>query len=257
MKYLQNLVMMLAAAPPFLSLPQAIDLSRNGDHQASERIMKQIKNGDATYNFYRMINLHQLNNKEGIRYADNLIHSFYEIPARYKDMAIILKADMETWKKKPDDLEDIAREMNDIQNRLKNNKGGPETRKKQEEVLARLKKKIDDLENPPKGDGAGDGDGKDEKDKDGKPIKGKGKKVAGKQQPGEPPPEAPNGQAQGTGQVDQKKVKEIAEVWGKLPEKERAKALVGLMKGMPPKDRAVIEAYLKELQKRSGEKPKR
>jgi hypothetical protein len=52
--------------------------------------------------------------------------------------------------------------------------------------------------------------------------------------------------------VDTKKVKEIAEVWGKLPEKERAQAIRDLTRGMPAKDRAVIEAYLKELQKRSG-----
>jgi len=52
--------------------------------------------------------------------------------------------------------------------------------------------------------------------------------------------------------VDTKRVKEIAEVWGKLPEKERARALVELTRGMPAKDRAVIEAYFKELAKKSG-----
>jgi hypothetical protein len=60
------------------------------------------------------------------------------------------------------------------------------------------------------------------------------------------------GTANGTGQVNEKKVKEIAEVWGKLPEKERAQAMRDLVRGMPAKDRAVIEAYLKELQKRSS-----
>ena len=51
--------------------------------------------------------------------------------------------------------------------------------------------------------------------------------------------------------MDKKKVKEIADVWGKLPEKERAKALVELTRGMPAKDRAVIEAYFKELAKKT------
>jgi len=51
--------------------------------------------------------------------------------------------------------------------------------------------------------------------------------------------------------VDKRKVKEIADVWGKLPEKERAKALVELTRGMPAKDRAVIEAYFKELAKKT------
>jgi hypothetical protein len=59
------------------------------------------------------------------------------------------------------------------------------------------------------------------------------------------------GTASGTGNVDQKKVKEIAEMWGKLPEKERAQALRELTRTMPPKDRAVMEAYFRELQNKS------
>jgi hypothetical protein len=58
------------------------------------------------------------------------------------------------------------------------------------------------------------------------------------------------GTANGKGEVDTKKVKEIADVWGKLPEKERAKALVELTRGMPAKDRAVIEQYFRELAKK-------
>lgn len=52
--------------------------------------------------------------------------------------------------------------------------------------------------------------------------------------------------------MDSTRVKEIAEVWGKLPEKERARALVELTRGMPARDRAVIEAYFKELAKKTG-----
>jgi hypothetical protein len=52
--------------------------------------------------------------------------------------------------------------------------------------------------------------------------------------------------------VDSKKIKEIAEVWGKLPEKERAQAMRDLTRGMPAKDRAVIDAYLRQLQMRSS-----
>jgi hypothetical protein len=60
------------------------------------------------------------------------------------------------------------------------------------------------------------------------------------------------GTANGSGNVDVKKVKEVAEMWGRLPEKERAAALRELTKTMPAKDRAVIEQYFKELQKKSG-----
>ena len=39
----------------------------------------------------------------------------------------------------------------------------------------------------------------------------------------------------------------MAEVWGKLPEKERAKALVGLTRELDPRYREAIEAYFKKL----------
>jgi hypothetical protein len=58
----------------------------------------------------------------------------------------------------------------------------------------------------------------------------------------------------GSGQVTNKRVKEIAEVWGTLPERERAQAMVELTRGMPAKDRMVIEEYFKQLQKRQSNK---
>ena len=62
----------------------------------------------------------------------------------------------------------------------------------------------------------------------------------------------PVGGQQGKGVVDIKKVKEIADVWGKLPEKERAEAMQELTRGLPPKDRAVIEEFLRRIQQRSA-----
>jgi hypothetical protein len=43
----------------------------------------------------------------------------------------------------------------------------------------------------------------------------------------------------------------MAEVWGKLPEKERAKAMLELTRDMPPRYREVIEKYFKELARNS------
>ncbi len=39
----------------------------------------------------------------------------------------------------------------------------------------------------------------------------------------------------------------MAEVWGKLPERERAKAMLELTRDMSPHYRDVIEKYFKEL----------
>lgn len=51
------------------------------------------------------------------------------------------------------------------------------------------------------------------------------------------------------GVIDMKKFKEYADVWGKLPEKERAKAMADLTRNMPAKYRDAIEAYFKHLEK--------
>ena len=51
----------------------------------------------------------------------------------------------------------------------------------------------------------------------------------------------------GPGMVDQKKLQHLAENWGKLPEKERAKAMMEMTKDLPPRYREVIENYFKTL----------
>lgn len=50
----------------------------------------------------------------------------------------------------------------------------------------------------------------------------------------------------GPGHVDAKKLKGLAEQWGKLPEKERAKALQDLTRNMPPRYREVVENYFRK-----------
>jgi acyl-CoA hydrolase len=49
------------------------------------------------------------------------------------------------------------------------------------------------------------------------------------------------------GEIDAKRLKEIADVWGKLPEKERAKAMLELTRDLPPRYRETIETYLKKI----------
>jgi hypothetical protein len=55
-----------------------------------------------------------------------------------------------------------------------------------------------------------------------------------------------------SGVVESKRVKEIANVWGTLPDKERARALLELTRQMPAKDRTIVEAYFKELNRRTS-----
>jgi hypothetical protein len=47
--------------------------------------------------------------------------------------------------------------------------------------------------------------------------------------------------------VDPKRLQGIAQQWGKMPEKERAKAMAELTRDMPPRYREVIENYFKKV----------
>ncbi len=221
-------------------------LSQKGDYEASAIVFKDIQTEDASLDFYRLVNAFKNNKKAEVeKLADKILHGFgVQYPQRYLDLTRIMLVESEHWKYDSNDLGDISREMNKITDRLKNNKGGPETQKIQKAVLARLDKMIKNAED------------KQQKDKDDQEKKDKEKAEA--QQPGQggytPAPDTVPGQDRGEGQVDKKKVREIAEVWGKLPEKERAQAMRELMRSMPAKDRAVVEKYLREIQKRSGGK---
>jgi hypothetical protein len=137
--------------------------------------------------------------------------------------------------------------MGNIQRRLDLKRGGKETQKQQKEVLVRLDEMIKELENRQKNQNQ-DGNGGN------CPPGGeqRGPSGPGSERSQHPQDEPQGSTASSTGQVDSKKIKELAEVWGILPEKERAQAMRELTRSMPAKDRAVVEAYLKQMQLRSS-----
>ncbi len=199
-------------------------------------ISLKSENYNPAYYFYRLVNNYRLNNKEeAMKWSDLIEYSFEPMPQRYKELALHMKFEMELWKDTKDDLGDISREMKKAEDRLRNGRGGKETQKIQKDVLDRLGKMIKDME-----------DAKEAA------AKAAASAAAPKivEQP-TPAVEAVQPNEMGEGRVDPKRLKEIAEVWGKLPEKERASALRELTRKMPPYDRRVIENYFRELQKRS------
>ena len=59
----------------------------------------------------------------------------------------------------------------------------------------------------------------------------------------------------GPGVVNPKRLQQIAQQWGKLPEKERAKAMAELTRDMPPRYREVIENYFKKVAQSQPSQP--
>ena len=255
----------------FYFLSMGVNLSQNKDFEESEKYLNVyealLRNADGPenrnkYYFYKMVNAFELNNKEQvIRFADNLLAGEYfsnsETPLRYLDMAKIMKAEAETWIDRgqiakgdlPDDLGDISREMKKARDRLEKGYAGDVTQGIQRDIEARLKKMID------KEEAAREAAEKEAAAKAAAEEKEAAARRAARADgnfPNTPADDTHNPSAEGTGQVDRRKVKEIADVWGKLPEKERARALLELMRKMPVEDRHLVEAYFRELQKRTN-----
>jgi hypothetical protein len=190
--------------------------------------------------FHKAVAEHALmKSREANNTIVRLLDDVADAPERYKMVAALMVFDMMTWKDK--DLGAIARKMDNIERRLDLSRGGPKTQKLQKEVIARLDELIKEKENQGGGGGGGNG----------------GNCPNGGQQPGNTPnnttqPSGPQndsngGNGSGPGNVDPKRLKELADVWGKLPEKDRAKAMAELTRDMPPRYREVIEKYFKKL----------
>jgi hypothetical protein len=182
-----------------------------------------------------------------------LLDDVIDAPERYKMVAALMHFDMLSWKDK--DLGSIARKMDNVERRLELARGGPQTQKQQKEIVDRLDELIKQLENQQKQQ-------QQQQQQGGKPGEQPGGQCPNGGQPGQgqgqgppsdniqassPQQDSMGGNGKGPGNVDPKKLKEMAEVWGKLPERERAKAMLELTRDMPPRYREVIENYFKKL----------
>ncbi len=210
--------------------------------EALETVKPEQVVDPATLLFHKAVAEHGLMKmREASNSIVRLLDDVVDAPERYKTVAALMVFDMMAWKDK--DLGSIARKMDNIERRLDLSRGGPKTQKIQKDVVARLDELIKEKENQAGGGGGG----------------GNGGNCPPGGQPGNNPnnttnPSAPQndsfgGNGSGPGNVDPKRLKELAEVWGKLPEKDRAKAMTELTRDMPPRYRAVIEKYFKEISK--------
>jgi hypothetical protein len=181
----------------------------------------------ASYYFYRSVCENKLRLKEaGLLSTHRLLSSMQDTaPERYLVVSTLMQDEMLKWEDQ--DLGDIARRMEEIEARLDNSHGGPKTIEKQKEVITLLDKMIKDLEDQcQKCNQAG----------------------AGQAQSQQPAQESKVMQGAGQGDVDKKKLIITAEVWGKMPEKEKVKALEAVNRQLPVHIREAAEGFSKKLQ---------
>jgi hypothetical protein len=188
------------------------------------------------YFFHRAVAEHALLLKnDAQRSIIGVVEDVADAPERYRTVAVLMLLDMKDWKEK--DLGEIARKMDNIERRLKLARGGPKTQKIQKDVVARLDELIKKLENQQNGSCQCNGGA----------CPSGGQKDGGGASPNSPMNDSNIATNSGPGQVDNKRLKGLAEQWGKLPEKERAKALADLTRDAPPRYREVIENYFKKF----------
>lgn len=181
------------------------------------------------YFFHRAVAEHALGQKSDASASlVSLTESVAEIPERYQTLAALMAADMQAWKDK--DLGTIARKMSSVERRLELARGGPQTQKIQRDIVNRLDEIIKKLDSPNDSNGGGCPNGGQGGGPSANPMRDSG--IA---------------RDSGPGKVDDKKLKGLAQQWGKLPDKERAKAMQDLIRDMPERHRDVIEAYFKKL----------
>jgi tetratricopeptide (TPR) repeat protein len=197
----------------------------------------------AAYYFHKAVAEHALmQKKEAVHSIARLLDDVSESPERYKMVATLMYLDMQSWKDDEKDLTNIAKLMDNSERRLDLGRPGPKTQEIQKKIVFRLDELIKDVENQMK-----NGGGQVQ-------CPGGGRQPGpGSNQPNAPMPDSNIATNSGPGVVDQKKLQNLAQNWGKLPEKERAKAMMELTKDLPPRYREVIENYFKTLARSQGQ----
>jgi hypothetical protein len=182
--------------------------------------------------FYQCIAQHRLLQKdECLQTLAKLMENDAKLPRRYRTLAQLMEADIKPLK--ADTLDEVARLMDDIQRRLNLGHAGKRVRKEEDDVVAKLDKMIEDLEQQQKqqqASGAGSGGNQSSNPaQDSQPLGGRG-----------------------PGDVDQKKIANKSG-WGNLPPKEREEALQQISKDLPAHFREVIEEYFRKLAREGNE----
>jgi hypothetical protein len=194
----------------------------------------------AAYYFYRAVAEHSLMQKEeALQSLHGLLEEVVDAPRRYVAIGQMMLSDMQTWKGGDDALPTIRRLMDNSGRRLAQARAGKTTQDIQKRIVFRLDELIQQKENAAKGGGQankgecppGGGQGRVGQD-----VTARG-----------PAQDSDVTEMAATGKADEKKLKQIAEAWGTMPEKDRAKAIMAITKDLPARYRVIIEDYFRSL----------
>jgi hypothetical protein len=181
--------------------------------------------------FYQSVTAHRRLEKDRcLSTLVKLLENEDALPQRYAVVARLMQSDLEPLR--PDSLDEISRLMDNIHVRLGHGRAGKRVRKEEDDVVAKLDKLIEQLEQQASAAAAAGVGG-------------------GSNAPSAPMEDSRPGGGSGPGNVDPKQLGTDTD-WGNLPPKEREEALQQLSKDLPSHYREVIEEYFRKLA-REGE----
>ena len=180
--------------------------------------------------FYQAVTAHRLLKKdECLPLIKRLLENKNALPQRFVTVAKLMQQDIAPLE--PDSLDEISRLMDDVRRRLDLGRAGKKVRDEEQAIIAKLEKKIKELEQQRK--------------------KQQQQQQAGNQ-PKNQTPATPAEQSQvprdihATDETDPKSFSK-KENWGNLPPKQRQQALQQIGRDLPSHFRDTIEEYFKRL----------
>ncbi len=186
----------------------------------------------ATLLFYKASSEHHLLKKEQcLTNVQLLLERENEIPQRYAQVAKMMAADIEPLE--ADSLDEIARLMFDVHRRLDLGRAGQRVRDEEDDIVKKLDKMIEQIEQQLQQQQASSGGGNGQSPRPGQLKPMEESQIAG---------------GSGPGDVDKKENGERAG-WGNLPPAQRQEALQRLTEELPSHYREVIEGYFRQLAK--------
>lgn len=182
--------------------------------------------------FYQSVCYHRVLNKDqALPTIAKLLENEDTLPRRYAAVAKLMEADLAPLK--ADSLDEIARLMDAIRVEMQHARAGKRVRERQDEVIAKLDKLIEELEKQ-------------------RQQQQQSAAQSGGAPPDQPAPDSNAMGGRGDGKVPPKKIGSKAD-WGNLPPKDREEALQQIGKEFPSHFREVIEEYFHKLARDSEE----
>lgn len=183
----------------------------------------------ATLLFHQSVAHHRLLQKEEcLPKLARLLENEAELPRRYREVTRLMEADLRPLKE--DSLDEVARIMDNVTRRLNLGRAGQRVRKEEDDVIAKLDKMIEQLEQQQQQmQQQGGGGAQGQTPRAASPMEDS--RAAGGSGPGNV---TPRNLGRGSG-------------WGNLPPKEREEAMQEITKNLPAHYRDVIEEYFRKL----------